>query len=69
MNIVYLSQNIDEKEELQGYLHDVSTVKKSEKVPYFNMCIQTENELLQGVCFSPVMHFLIWKKGKPIRGG
>ncbi|KAK2548188.1 hypothetical protein P5673_031651, partial [Acropora cervicornis] len=35
--------NIEEKEELQGYLHDVSTVKKSEKVPYFDMCIQTES--------------------------
>ena len=57
---------MEEKEELQGYLHDVSTVKKSEKVSYFDMCMQTESELLQGVCFSLVMHFLIWKKGKPI---
>ena len=58
---------MEENEELQGYLHDVSTVKKSEKVPYFDMCMQKEkSELLQGVCFSPVMHFLIWKKGKPI---
>ena len=57
---------MEEKEELQGYLHDVSTVNKGEKVPYFDMCIQTESELLRGVCFSPVKHFLIWKKGKPI---
>ena len=33
---------MEEKEESQGYLHDVSTIKKSEKVPYFDMCIQTE---------------------------
>ena len=57
---------MEEKEELQGCRHDVSTFKKSEKVPYFDMCIQTESELLRGVCFSPVTHFLIWKKGKPI---
>ena len=35
---------MEEKEELQGYLHDASTVKKSEKVPYFDMCIQTESQ-------------------------
>ena len=57
---------MEEKEELQGYLHDVSTLKESEKVRFFYMCIQTESELLRGVCFSPVKHFLIWKKGKPI---
>ena len=34
---------MEEKEKLQGYLHDVSTIKKSEKVPYFDMCIQTES--------------------------
>ena len=32
-----------ETEQLQAYLHDVSTIKKSEKVPYFDMCIQTES--------------------------
>ena len=47
---------MEEKEELQGYLHNVSLIKKSEKVPYFDMCIQTESELLRGVCFSPVKH-------------
>ena len=25
-------------------------------MPYFDMCIQTESELLRGVCFSPVKH-------------
>ena len=34
---------MEEKEELQGCRHDVSTVKKSEKVPYFDMFIQTES--------------------------
>ena len=57
---------MEEKEELQGCLHDVSTVKKSEKVAHFDMCIQTESELLRGICFSPVLPFLIWKKGKLI---
>ena len=47
---------MEENEELQGYLHDVSTVKKSEKVPYFDTCIQTESQ-----AFSD-----FWKKGKPI---
>ena len=54
---------MEEKEELQGYLHDVSTIKKSEKVPYFDMCIQTESKLLRGVCFSPVMHEEFKKAG------
>ena len=47
---------MEEKEELQGYLHNTSPIKKSEKVRYFDMCIQTESELLRRVCFSPVKH-------------
>ena len=54
---------MEEKEELQGYLHNVSPIKKSEKVPYFDTCIQTESELLRGVCFSPVKHEEFKKAG------
>ena len=28
---------MEEKEELQGYFHKVSPIKKSERVPYFDM--------------------------------
>ncbi|KAK2550377.1 hypothetical protein P5673_028890 [Acropora cervicornis] len=41
-SVIYLLIQMEEKEELQGYLRDVSTVKKSEKMPYCDMCIQTE---------------------------
>ena len=54
---------MEEKEELQCYPHNVSPIKKTEKVPYFDMCIQTENELLRGLCFAPVKHEEFKKAG------
>lgn len=44
--------------------YNVSLIKKSERVPYFDMCIQTESELLRGVCFSPVKHEELKKKNR-----
>ena len=43
----------EQQEEIVGYLHNVSPVKKTNKASYFDMCIQTDNDLLRGVCFSP----------------
>ena len=44
-----------EKNVVKGYIHDVSPVKRSvqSQKPYFNMQIQTETDLIRGVCFSP----------------
>lgn len=46
----------EEQKDIVGYLHNVSPIKKSEKVSYFDMSIQTNNDVIRGVCFSPVKH-------------
>lgn len=43
------------QKDIVGYLH-VSPIKKSEKVSYFAMSIQTSNNVIRGVCFSPIKH-------------
>lgn len=43
---------MSEKIALRGYIHNVSPVKKSARTPYFDMQIQTESDILRGVCFS-----------------
>ena len=55
---------MEEKEELQGYLHDVSTVKESEKVRYFDMCIQTESEITPRSLFFACHAFSDLEEGK-----
>ena len=34
----------EQQEEIVGYLHNVSPVKKTNKASYFDMCIQTDND-------------------------
>ncbi len=46
----------EEQKDIVGYLHNVSPIKKSEKVSYFDMSIHTNNDVIRGVCFSPVKH-------------
>lgn len=38
------------KNELVGYLHNVSPVKNGR---YFNLQIQSKEKVMRGVCFSP----------------
>ena len=42
----------EQKEEIVGFLHNVSPTKKSSKTSYFDMSIQTTDGLVRGVCFS-----------------
>lgn len=60
----------EQKEEIVGFLHNVSPTKKSSKTSYFDMSIQTTDGLVRGVCFSGSKqeHFdQMSKKKSPIK--
>ena len=40
-------------EKLEGYVHNVSSVMKGGSRNFFDFRLQTENETVRGVCFSP----------------
>ena len=42
----------EQKEEIVGFLHNVSSTKKGSKTSYFDMSVQTADGLIRGVCFS-----------------
>ena len=44
------------EDELTGYLHNISPLKKGSKTTWFDMQIQTEAEVVRGVCFSAAKH-------------
>ena len=61
-----------EKKVVKGYIHNVSSVKRSVKsrTPYFDMQIQTESDLIQGVCFSPTRQLefqTLREKNSPVK--
>ena len=39
-------------DELTGYVHNISPLKKSAKTSWFDTQIQTQTEVVRGVCFS-----------------
>lgn len=43
-------------DEVTGYLHNLSPVKKSDKTNYFDVQVQTDSKVVRGVCFSPQKH-------------
>ena len=50
--LFHLQAMEEQKEEIVGFLHNVSPTKKSSKTSYFDMSIQTTDGLVRGVCFS-----------------
>ena len=40
------------EKEITGYLHNVSPIKQTSELRYFEMQIQTKEKILRGVCFS-----------------
>lgn len=50
--LFHLQSMEEQKEEIVGFLHNVSPTKKSSKTSYFDMSIQTTDGLVRGVCFS-----------------
>ena len=43
----------EEQHEIQGYIQQVDQLETSGRVKYFNFTIQTKNEVLRAVSFSP----------------
>ena len=43
-------------DELTGYIQNISPLKKSAKTLWFDMQIQTQTEVVRGVCFSVAKH-------------
>ena len=44
------------EDEHTGYLHNISPLKKGSKTTWFDMQIQTEAEVVRGVCLSAAKH-------------
>ena len=68
--LFHLQAMEEQKEEIVGFLHNVSPTKKSSKTSYFDMSIQTTDGLVRGVCFSGSKqeHFdQMSKKKSPIK--
>lgn len=68
--LFHLQSMEEQKEEIVGFLHNVSPTKKSSKTSYFDMSIQTTDGLVRGVCVSGSKqeHFdQMSKKKSPIK--
>lgn len=50
------STKVTNQSTITGFIHNVSPVKKSNRTSYFDINIQTEKEVLRGVCFSMPKH-------------
>ena len=64
---------LEKRDDVTGYFHNVTTIKESKtKFKYFNFDIQTENDLIKGVCFELTLHKDIVKKceiQRPVNNG
>ncbi len=40
-------------QEIKGYIHNVSQVGQGETKKFFDFRVQTESDIIRGVCFSP----------------
>lgn len=47
---------MEPNKEIQGFIHNISPIKKSKTTSYFDMDIQTKTEVVRGVCFASGKH-------------
>ena len=69
-NKITTKELLEKKHDVIGYFHNVTAIKESKnKFKYFNFDIQTENDLIKGVCFEPTLHIIeILSKNVKFRG-
>ena len=49
----FIFAGMDQDKVLKGYIHDVSHVGQGDAKKFFDFKVQTESEIVRGVCFSP----------------
>ena len=43
----------DSEGEISGYVHNVFAIGQGQSKKFFDFCLQTENDVIRAVCFSP----------------
>ena len=55
---------MDSPKQISGFIHNVSPLKKSSKATYFDLVIQTKDDTVRAICFSPKKHNDLQMKSK-----